>query len=65
MSLIEKKTVKIIVHEADGDQNRLDNFKVWVSDGKCSTQKVSELTFTEEEFDKPWNITVEKEGGEV
>ncbi|MDR1792650.1 MAG: hypothetical protein LBR36_04315 [Bacteroidales bacterium] len=62
LQLIEKKVVKIVVTEAEGEENNVLDFKVWVSEGKCSTEKVSEITFTDEEIDKTYNITVEKDG---
>ena len=62
--LIEKKVVKIVVTEAEGVKNYISDFKVWINGGKCDTQQVSEVTFTGEEIDNTWNITVEKEGFE-
>ena len=62
LPLKEKKIVKFIVTEADGERNNIPDFTVWVSNGKCNTQKVSEVTFTGDEIYETWNITVEKDG---
>jgi len=62
LPLIEKRVVRIVTTEAEGEKNNILDFKVWVSGGKCNTQKVSEITFTGDEIDKTWNITVEKDG---
>ncbi|MBE0574156.1 hypothetical protein IH575_04610 [Candidatus Dojkabacteria bacterium] len=62
LPLIEKRVVKIIAIEENGEKNNIDDFKVWVSGGKCNTQIVSEVTFTADEINTTWNITVEKDG---
>lgn len=62
LPLKEKKIVKFIVTEADGERNNIPDFTIWVSNGKCNTQKVSEVTFTGDEIYETWNITVEKDG---
>lgn len=61
LQLSEKRTLKIVATEAEGEQNNILDFTLWVSSGKCNG-KTSEITFTDDEIDKTWNITVEKNG---
>lgn len=62
LHLIEKRVVKIVVTEDEDEKDNIPDFKVWISNGKCNTQKLSEVTFTGDEIDKTWDITVEKDG---
>jgi len=61
LPLIEKRIVKITVCEVDGSKE-IREFKVWVNNGKCNNEKVTEVTFFDDEIYDTWNITVEMDG---